>query len=132
MKNPDPLYRATGGPYITIDRAIKIAINRARPAPAGKEPAAPPILRQAAARTTYGDIVTWAKGSRTQRIDLAREVYLVVLSTTYTPKYAKGPPMECKWVGVVVDATDGTPWELHCGPTSWPLTLPPALGSVIP
>jgi hypothetical protein len=77
-------------------------------------------------------VVTWSGGSRTYRIDLAREVYLVVFSTRYTPKHTGGAPFECNWVAVVVDASDGTPWELHCGPDPWPTTLPAGLSQAGP
>jgi hypothetical protein len=129
VTDPAPVFRATGGPYIPVDQAVTVAQLRIRQTPADKQPDAQPILRQAAARVTYGDVVTWGGGSRTYRIDLQREVYLVILSTRYVPKHLHGVPYECRWVGVVVDATDGTAWELHCGRELWPTTLPAGLGA---
>jgi len=127
ITDPAPVFRATRGPYIPVEQAINAAQLRVRQTPPGKVADAQPILRHAAARMTYGEVVAWSRGSRTYRIDLQREVYLVLLSTTYVPKYVHGVPYECHWVGVVVDATDGTAWELHCGRELWPPTLPPGL-----
>lgn len=132
VSNPKPEFRPTGGPYITAERATQNAVARAGLGSPTKQTATQSIARQAVALMTYGDVVNWNGGSRTYRIDLAREVYLVVLSTSYVPKYAPGAQAECHWVAVVIDATDGTARELICGLTVWPAALPPQFGSALP
>lgn len=128
VMDPTPELNPTGGPFIGEGQAMANALLRARVGARDKQPTRP-VLRTAVGRLTYGEVVTWMGGSRTYRIDLRREVYLVVLSTTYQPRVRVGDPMQCNWVGVVVDATDGTPFDLICGPTPWPLTLPPTLAA---
>lgn len=123
ITDPVPEFKATGGPFITPDHALQVALRRLRPSTDVKAPSIS-IPRQAISLLSYGAIVTWSGGSRTYRIDLAREVYLVVLSTQYTPQHVKGAPTVCHWVAIVVDATDGTARELHCGELIWPATLP--------
>ena len=124
IMDPEPVYKPTGGPYIHTGEALRIALQRARPTVAGKDPGPPPVDR-AIGLLTYGDVVSWSGGSRTYTIALGREVYLVVMATMYTPqRVTGGPPKVCNWVAVVVDASDGTPRALHCGPEPWPLRLP--------
>lgn len=113
--NPVPLFARTGGPYISFDTALRVALGEAQG----------PVLSAFEGFLTDADITRWATGARTYAVAPDREMYLIVLQTRYIPqRLGPGPAPACAWLGVAVDATDGLRRSVHCGPETWPPVLP--------
>lgn len=112
---PDPIYFATGGPFIGEAKALSLATDLAKGA----------VLRQEVHVMAYSAISEYL-GSRNHYYDLNREMYLVVTSAPYrTRGGAMNAPVTCGSYVTVIDATTGTLLASGCrGIGPWPDNVP--------
>jgi hypothetical protein len=120
---PEPEFKRSGGPYISDQQAVAIAVQRSASGPK----VAP--ARIEAHLMNYSDVVDWANGARTFNVALDREVFMVVVSARFVGLHGHGPEVVCMSYVAIVDATDGTLHSAYCGgQLPWPANLPGVFG----